>query len=452
MTLRQSYSTLKPGEARLVLLSAGYFFLLLCAYYIIRPLREEMGLAGGIDNLPWLFMVTMTCMVIVAPIFGWLVTRFDRVKFISICYRFFAVNLLIFFAVLSFVPAESQVWVGRIFYIWVSVFNLFAVSLFWSLMAQCYSFEQSKRLFALIAVGGTLGALLGATLTQQLVVSIGQINLLLVSAIILELVVWVVRLLVENFPEHATSEPAHTNNEKLFSGGWRKSLQGVTDTLSQPYLLAICAYLFFYSISATFLYFIQASIVADATIDREIRTQIFATMDMWVNGLTLFLQLFVSGTLIRRFGVRSIIMAMPILVMVGFVALFFIPELMVLIVVQTLRRASNYALFKPARETLFTVVPDAQKYKAKNFIDTFVYRLGDATGAATAKGLQAFSAGIGSVVALMIPIAAGWTMLAFYLGSRQKVLAEEAVSHEEPTSENHFNLRQKPVGASTNSF
>lgn len=427
MTLRHTLLTLKSGEARLVLLSAGYFFLLLCAYYIMRPLREEMGIAGGVNNLPWLFMVTMACMILVSPIFGWLVSRFDRVKFISICYRFFALNLLLFFTLLSYAPSEWHTWIGRGFYVWVSVFNLFAVSLFWSFMAQQYSFEQSKRLFALIAVGGTMGALLGATLTQQLVVSVGRINLLLVSALILELVVWVVRYLSQSFPQHQgnDSTPTPTPTHHQVPSSWRQSLQGIGDTLSQPYLLAICGYLFFYSISSTFLYFIQASIVADATLDREVRAQIFATMDMWVNGLTLFLQLFVSGALIRRFGIRSVLMAMPVLMLAGFFALLLLPELAILILVQTCRRAGNYALFKPARETLFTVIPDAQKYKAKNFIDTFVYRLGDASGAAAFKGLQAIGAGVGSVTALMIPVAAGWATLAFYLGNRQKQLANE---------------------------
>lgn len=431
---------IRQDEVKLVTLSAIYFFLLLCAYYVLRPLREEMGVAGGVDNLPWLFLGTMTAMLAATPLFGLIASRFERRKFLPVAYRFFALNLLVFFAVFKLLP-EYDIIAGRAFYIWISVFNLFILSLFWGLMADGFNLGQSKRLFALIAIGGTVGALVGSALTQQLAGVLGRINLLLVSVVLLEIAVQVFYRLDSGFRADSTDSPATvaTTRGTALTTDPSDWLSGIRDTLRSPYLLAIAGYLFCYSLTSTFLYFEQATIISNEVSGRVQRTEIFATIDVWVNALTLLAQLFLSGRIISRFGVKWVLVAMPLLTLAGFWVLSLYPVLAVLMVFQIIRRASNYALFRPARETLFTVLAAEQKYKAKSFLDTFVYRGGDALGAMIFKVLQSFALGVASIAALVAPVALLWAALSWYLGNRQARLdaaakqPKETLTHDPAT-------------------
>ena len=382
---------LRRGEARAVLTSAAYFFCVLCGYYMLRPLREEMGLAGGVDNLPWLFMATLGAMLLATPLFGALVDRFPRRVFIPAAYRFFALNLLIFYALMHWLPAGAERHLGRVFYVWLSVFNMFAVSLFWAFMADGFGLERSKRLFGLIAVGGTLGAIAGAGMTAGLVGVLGRATMLLPAAVMLEAAVQCVRALCREFGlAGTTARPAGENvptaapEARRMRGG---ALNGIRLAFGSPYLLAICGYLFLYSLSSTFLYFEQAHIVAAAVAERAARAALFARIDLWVNVLTLAVQLAATGRVLSRLGVGLTLASLPALSALGFGALAAAPTLAVLVVFQVVRRAANYALIRPARETLYTIVPLEHKYKAKSFIDTFVYRGGDALGATLFGGL-----------------------------------------------------------------
>jgi AAA family ATP:ADP antiporter len=414
---------LREGETAPVLLSTLLFWLLMTAYYILRPIREEMGLAGGVDNLPRLFLVTLGAMVLVAPLLGWLVRRHRREVFIPVAMRFFAANLVLFYFALRFAGPELMILTGRVFYVWLSVFNLCVLSLFWAFMADGFGYERSRRLFGIVAIGGTVGAVLGSGLTTFLVDVIGRHNLILVSLVLLEGAVRCVGALSRRFVADGFAPTAPATPEP--DGG---VLAGVTRTVRSPYLLGISAYIFFYSLTATFLYFEQARIIADNVVGRDARAAMFGTIDLWANVLTLAGQLLLTGRLLRRLGSGPVLALLPVAVAAGFAALGAWPTLTVLVVFQVVRRAGNYALAKPARETLFTVVDREERYKAKNFIDTFVYRGGDALGAGIFARILA--TGVASVAWIAVPVAAAWAVVAVLLGRRQRSLAARAAPPE----------------------
>ncbi len=433
-SIRQLFDFEKQ-ELRIVVLSASYFFLLLCAYYILRPIREAMGIARSADDLPSLFLSTMLVTLVLAPVIGALVSRFKRNQFIPMVYHFIAVNLFLFFISLKLVSAENLYYVGIVFYIWLTVINLLLVSLFWGFMSDGISFEKSKRLFPAIAVGGTLGAIFGSNITRMFVELVGQGYLLLVAIAFLYLAIKVMKIIDLEFVKSTPDNSALQNHEdktpigskiktpivndksKLFQ--WTA---GIRYTFSSPYILAIAGYIFFYSITTTFLYFQQGQLVSDATIVSSERIEIFANIDMWTNLLTLMMQLFVSAQLLKRFGVGVILLGLPIVTLIAFVSLSLYPTIAVLVIFQAMRRALNYGLFKPAREMLFTLIPTEHKYKAKSFLDTFVYRAGDAFGALTQKGLIALQLGVGSIALLVVPIAVIWSILALFLGVQASLI------------------------------
>ena len=408
---------LQPGEAAPALESALLFYLVLSAYYLLRPLREEMGLAAGVENLPAMYVGTLAGTVVLAPAFGWLVRRYRREVFLPVVYRFFAVNLLGFQLAWRLCDEGQVVVLGRVFYVWLSVFNMLAVSLFWSFMADGFGFRRSRRLFGLVAIGGTAGAILGSGLTAALVGRIGHAWLMVISAVLLELGVRVVGRLARRF-DHAgyrADDPSPTE----VAGRGRGVLAGVTLTFTSPYLLAVAGYLFLYSLTSTFLYFQQAHVVDAQALTREGKAALFAGIDLWTNLLTLACELLLTGRLLKRLGTGRVLALMPAGTAIGFAALAAAPGLATLVVFQVARRAANYALARPARETLFTTVDDDARYKAKSFIDTFIYRGGDLLGAGTVKALGVAGLGLGPLALIAVPCAAAWTWLALYLGRRQ---------------------------------
>ena len=404
----------RPNEVRLLFLSAAYFFLVLTAYYIIRPIREEMGVAGGVDNLAWLFAGTLLGTLLVHPLFTWAVARYPRKQFIPIAYRFFIANLIVFFVLLRAVPEGGYVWVGRIFFNWTSVFNLFVVSVFWAFMADIFRSEQSKRLFAFIALGGTAGAILGAGITALLAEILGPVNLLLVSAVFLELAVRCVRRLGRDATQRGIG--SRDDEERAIGGS---VLAGVTGVVRSPYLLGIILYVLLFTFTSTSLYFQQADIVARAFDDPNSRTAFFARIDFGVNVLTLITQAFLTHRLIRWLGLRVALALLPAVTVAAFIGLGLYPTVGVLLVVQVLRRGWNYGLMKPALETLYTVIPREEKYKAKNLIDTFVYRSGDQIGAWSYDGLLALGLGVSAIAFINVPVAVLWVGTGAALGLAQ---------------------------------
>jgi len=418
----------RESEVRSTVLSFVYFFCLLAGYYTLRPLREEMGLAGGVRNLPWMFQATLVATLVMVPVFGWCAQRFERHVLLPVVYRAATAQLLVFWGLALGLSGGAEIWLGRVFYVWLSVFNMFVVSVFWAFLADGFAVEQSKRLFGLVAAGGSLGAIVGAWITADLVDVIGRVHLLLVAVVFLELAVQCIRRLHHEFERmgarDAGIEVAEVSRRReieraSWHGPFGGALNGIGLTLRSRYLMGISGFLFLYSLCSTFLYFEQANIVADAFSSREARAAMFARIDLWVNVLTLATQILLSGRIMRRLGIGATLVLLPLITALGFAALGTAPVLGVLVLFQVLRRASNYALIRPARETLFTTVSREERYKAKNFIDTFVYRGGDSLGSAMFDGLTRFGLSMGPIAWIAVPIAGIWGVIGWWLGRRQ---------------------------------
>ncbi len=435
--LFQRLVDIRREEMRAVLLSAAYFFFILSGYYILRPIRDEMGAAGGVENIPWLFTGTLAGILLAQPLFAALVARVPRRRFIPATYRFFMLNLLLFFVALRFLPETQHVWIGRVFFIWLSIFNLFVVSVFWAFMADLYRREQGKRLFGFIGLGGTIGAITGAGLTAFFVERVGSLNMLLVSIVFIEAGVWCVHAL-GRYARSSAREPepgAESQDGERTIGG--TSWAGITHVLRSPYLLGICLYMLLYTIGSTVLYIAQADIINRHFTDTDERTAFFASIDLAVNVLTLFTQAFLTGRIMKWLGVALTLSLVPALSVVGFFALGTLPTLAVFVVFQVMRRGGNYALARPSREVLFTVVPREEKYKAKSFIDTFVYRIGDQVGAWSYAGLLALGLGLSAISFIAMPVSAVWLLVSLWLGRRNAQMRdtrEPLVPTREPAS------------------
>jgi ATP:ADP antiporter, AAA family len=365
----------KAGEGPVLFFSTAYFFLLLFGYYLLRPMREAFGIARGADKLPWLMTGTMAVMFLANPAFAALVSRFPRRRFIPMAYRFSAANMAVFYLLFRFLPGHGGAALGYAFYIWLSVFNLFAVSVFWAFLADGLNEDQGKRLFGFIAMGGTLGAIAGAAVTESLTRGALRVEpgtLLLVAILCLELAVRCAGTLAGRWGMGAGASKEREPGPGLF--------EGLRLFSRSPYLALIGLYILLYTITSTFLYMQQGQIIARTFTTQAARTAAFARIDVWVNVLTLFTQIFLSSRLITRLGLRVVLCIMPVLTLAGFGALWAMPSFGVLALFQVLRRGLHYAVDRPAREVLYIPLGPEEKYKAKPFIDTFIYRAGDFLG------------------------------------------------------------------------
>lgn len=423
----QQLVNVKPGEERAMLWAFSYFFVLLCSYYILRPMRDEMGIAGGVENLQWLFSGTFVAMLAMVPLFGWLTARYSRAVFLPIVYGFFITNLLLFY--LLFKSDLTAAWVARSFFIWVSVFNLFVVSVFWSFMADIFSNRQARRLFGFIAAGGTAGALVGPALTAILVEPLGTENLLLISAALLGWAMFCVRQLIAWRKACEDTDAVTVQSADLPLGG--SLLAGIQLVLRSPYLLGIALLMLLFTTLATFLYFQQAEIIRDAFADSNQRTAVFASIDFAVNLLTVLIQVFLTARLVKWLGLSWTLALVPLLLTLGFMAFAVSPVFSVLVLVQIVRRAGNYAIMRPTREMLYVVLGREEKYKAKNFIDTTVYRGGDAVSAWIYAGLRSLGMGLSAIAWLAVPLAGLWALLAYRLGREQTKMAEKPLSDKQ---------------------
>ena len=356
--------------------SFAYFFCLLAGYYILRPVRDTMGVAIGSRDLPALFTAMFVAMLVLVPLFGWLCARLPRARLLPLLYGFFALNLAAFYAALqSGVPFAR---IAPVFFVWVGVYNLFVVSVFWSFMADLWSSAQAERLYGAIAAGGSLGR-------------------------------WA----------KAHPRPADPDPEQPMGGS---VLAGARTALASPYLLGVCAWLLCYTLLSTTLYFQQIEIVGREIAEAAERTRLFSTIDLVVNSLTLLTQVLLFPRLVAGLGVTWLLALMPLLSVAGFLVLGAAPMLAVLIVFGVARRAGEFAISKPVRETLFTVVPREDKYKAKNFIDTVVYRGGDTTAGWVFSGLRTLGLSLPAISFAMVPVAVAWAAVSLYLGRQHAKL------------------------------
>jgi AAA family ATP:ADP antiporter len=412
---------IKRDEARAVAWSFLYFFALLSSYYILRPIRDEMGIIADVEKLHWLFSATFVAMLLVVPLFGYMTSHLQRRRFLPYVYYFFIANILLFY--LFFLSGYSQVLIARLFFVWLSVFNLFVVSVFWSFMTDLFSDEQAKRLFAVIAAGGTMGAITGPLLTTLLVKSLGTASMLLISAALLGVsVLCIGRLIAWQQPRHENATAGRLEEEPL--GG--AILDGIRLAITSPYLLGICLLMLLFTLLSTFLYFQQAQIIKEAFTDSATRTTLFAAMDLSVNTLTLLLQILVTSRLVKGFGLAFTLALIPLLLALGLTLLGLYTALPVLIAVQVMRRAGNYAIMRPAREMLYVVLTREEKYKAKNFIDTVVYRGGDAVSSWIFTGFKALGLSLSAIAWIAVPISLTWAWIAYRLGRRQAILAKRS--------------------------
>ena len=431
---------IREDEVHAVGWSFAYFFLVLASYFVIRPIRDQMGVAGGVENLAWLFTGTLVGMLLLHPVFSALVARYPRRVFIAWIYRVFIGMLVTFYLLFTVGDQTQSIWIGRAFFIWTSVFNLFVVSVFWSFMTDTYHPSQGRRLFGFIAVGGTVGALLGSSITAGLVGIMGPINLLLVSALLLELAGRSARAFerheaklvraasLEPDPEDGiadrAADTAEERQEEVIGGG---ILEGVHRVARSRYLLGLAALILLFAVVSTFLYFHLLAIVEDVMAgDDEGQTRLFAVMEIAVQSLTLVTQIFLTGRILKWLGLGLSLAILPLVSIVGFGILALSPVLVVVVLFQVLRRAANFAIQRPAREVLYTVIERTDKYKAKNFNDTFVYRAADQLGAWSYTGMAFFGLGLSALALTMVPVSAAWLLLALWLGVRYRRYGREA--------------------------
>jgi len=407
-----------------------YFFFLLCAYYVLRPVRDEMGIQGGIKNLPWLFTGTFVGMLIVTPLFGWVSSRWPRRTFLPLVYVFFIANLLAFYAAMQASTLDKTT-IAAAFFIWLSVFNYFVVSVFWSFMTDVFDSDSAKRLFGAIAAGGSMGAMVGPIITAALVKQAGVANLLLIASLLMSAAVVCVIGLGRWAARRASSDPGHERDEEPLGGG---ILDGIKLAFASPYLLTICGYVALLQLLGNYFYLEQLRVMAESIPSSAERTQLFAHLDLAVNTLTLVSQVFITSALVRRVGLIFCLILLPALAVFTLGITGLMPTLALISIATVIRRASEFAIGKPAREILFTVVSREERYKAKNVIDTVVSRGSDLVSTWGHAGLRSLGMSTAQMAFSAIPLCIFMIGAGVYLGRSQQQRAQRGPQqgHEPP--------------------
>lgn len=435
---------IEKGEMPLALLSVAFFFCVLCGYFFLRPLRDAMGVASGMDELRWLFLLTSFVSLGLVLAFGGVVARTNRRRFIPIAYLFVIVCLLGFAGLLvmdgmsggGLIGTEAETplaqGVGYTFFVWLSAVNLFATSVFWAFMVDIFDVDQGKRMFAFIAIGGTLGALSGGWATNVISGLTNSVflpaGLMIIGAAFFGLAIIVMltldrMALASEYSHHSAeraaapmADPRVGDREEIGGTFW----EGAKDVATSPYLLGIGGYIVLMAVSNTLIYFTQANIILDSADSFSQRVAGFAQFDMLAQLATLLTQIFVTTHLIKKLGVGWTLAILPVVTMLGFAVLSVWTVFGVMAVFQAIHRATRYAVSRPARETLFSVVTPAEKYKAKPVVDVFFYRAGDVVGVGVDGLFAALGMTLGWVAAATVPLAGGWTVLSVVLGRAQQ--------------------------------
>src|SRR5579871_4468447 len=455
----------EPEELPALGAAAAYFFLLLCGYYVLRPVRDEMAIQSGVANLPSLMTVTFAVMLVLTPLFGALAARMPRRRLLPAVYWFFALNLLVFF--FCFRSGWHPSWVARAFFVWLSVFNLFVVSVFWSFMTDLFSDRQAKRLFPVIAAGGSVGAVCGPLLTSALVAPLGIANLMPLSAAFVLACLACIRFLgrrqgddvrrdgaqavpapgvgsaaagARARPEPASAASgaavrASTGPRGTAPGGTGPGGAGLGGTawagvrlaLSSRYLLAVCGYIAVLTWTSVALFLQTAGELSHQMPSSVDRTRLFAHIDVVVNVFSFACQLFLTNRLLLHLGLAAGLLLLPLLSAAGFGWIVAAPSLAAFVVFIAARRVAEYAVARPAREALFTVLSRESKYKAKNFIDTAFTRGSEAASGWTVNAAHELGATTVGIALAAVPLALAWCGLGIYLAQRCRTLAGRAV-------------------------
>lgn len=427
---------------------AGCFFFVLFGYALIKPVRDAMGVQRSMSDLRTLFVITCVCSLVVSLLFGGMVSRLDRRRCIPIVYRLLKHCLFVFVVLLLTVEDRASLYTGYVFYVWLSVVNLFMVSLFWGLMADVWTLGQGKRVFASIGIGGTLGMVLGSSFVWSLAEAVGPVVQMGIAGLMFELAARLVRSIDRSSEKDATHETELAANHATPSpigGHWA---DGVKEIARSPYLLGIASYIVLMTISNTLIYFTKSNIVANASGELETRVSMFGQIELWTQLSTLFVQLFVTTHLIKRLGIGVVLSILPLVTVVGFVILAWVERrpgvegwqvFGVLVAFKAIHSATRYAVIRPARETLFSVVPSSEKYKAKPIIDVFFYRGGDVAGSGIERLIVGGAYGLGGLAMLAAPLAVLWGGLAAALAIAQQRKAQQ--QNNESAIHNHTGVQ-----------
>ena len=432
---------MERGELPLAALSAVFFFFVLCGYFFLRPVREAMGVARGMDDLRWLFVVTSIISLLAVLAFGGVVARMNRRRFIPVAFLFVIACLFVFAGLIiqdvrtggGLIGTDAETvlarGVGYTFYVWLTVINLFTTSLFWAFMVDIFDVGQGKRMFAFVGIGGTLGALAGAEATSIISgmteSSYLPAGLMLLACgcylVAIATMLWLDRMAVRSRASRLEALPrgrraaAPDGSGRIGGSFW----EGARAVVASPYLLGVGLWVVFMAISNTMIYFTQANIIQETTDTFSQRVGSFADFDFLAQFATLLTQIFITTRIIKKLGVGWTLAILPLVTVAGFAVLAFWPVYGVILIFQAVHRATRYAISRPSRETLFSVVTPSEKYKAKPVVDVFLYRAGDATGA----GIDGLFAVLGMTLALVaastVPLAGMWIALSVWLGRAQ---------------------------------
>lgn len=418
--IRKFVDVRDEDELKGLLWGTAYGFFIMFSYYMLRAVRDEISSADR-GNLQILWTAVFFVMLLAVPLYSWLASKWSRGVFVPLANRFFIACLVTFWLCLVFLPEGARPWIDRVFYVWTSVFALFVVTVFWGFMSDCFSNSQGKRLFAFIAMGSSVGAMAGSTVTATLAQVLPTFSLLLIACVPLEIASWCALVLHRRFATgdvHVVGEASRAIEGNAWSG--------MRAVFASPYLMGIATFIALMTFVSTMLYFQQANLIYDAFSDRGERTAFYAKIDLAVNILTIVFQVYVTARIVKWLGVGVTLAIVPVAMAAGFLALGLYPTLAVLVVVQVIYRAGRYGLTKPAREMLWTVLGREEKYKAKPFLDAAVYRGGDLLSGWIYTGLAAVGLSIGAIALVAAPVAGLWALLALNLGKREEALARTA--------------------------
>ena len=401
---------IKQREVKAVIFSFLFVVVLMTAYYILRPVRDAMASDWTDAEVSWLWTLNFFISTGIVALYGMAVSKFRFRLLVPTMYSIFAGSFVMFYLLGSI--SDDRTLIDKAFYVWVSVFSLFNISVFWSFMSELFSKEQSGRLFGIIAVGASVGGLIGPSITAFFSVSIGIDNLMLIASMMLLIPIPIIFYL--------QSKATDLNNEKLDLtptshpiGG--NPIAGFKMLFSNPYLMSIALFIFLYTGISSFIYFELKNLLSD--LSRPERSAIWAQMDLAVNILSISIGLFATGRIVGKFGMSVTIAMVPVMVCVGLLILAISPLLGVVMILQIIRRAGNYGMTRPAREMLFTLVDRETRFKAKPVIDIVAYRGSDMLMAWLFTGLtQGLGLGLAAVAGVGAGIAALWSLVGIYLG------------------------------------
>lgn len=405
----------KPEEQKLVLWSFIYFFCLLSGYFILRPLRDEMGIVNGAHNMQWLFTGTFIAMLLIVPIFGFVTRTYSLKRVLLVSYAFFIINLLLFY-VLFVVNGKSNI-LAATFFIWLSVFNLFVVSLFWSFMADVFSSKSSKRTFGIIAAGGSVGALTGPIIAQSIAVNLPIENLILIAVFFLVITLFaILKISSIKKVENPIKSLMTFNPELVLQRDFWKVLK---EAFKSKYIVGIVLFIMLYTSVSTILYFQQAYVIEDTITQGKERIVYFSRVDLIINALTIFGQVLITNRLIKKYSLAIALSSIPLLLALGFLIVSYNTSLLFIAVLIIIHRTGNFSILRPSREVLYTVCTKEEKYRVKNFIDTVVYRGGDALTGWIFTLIISLGFGLSVIALLAVPLVLIWSFTGYKLGKKQ---------------------------------